>query len=155
ESTKNIVQSLKDSGMQTNQKRPPSYSFIACLLKNRRYLGEYRFRDVVIENSFASLVDEATFEKCQERLQGNQRRPGHFKPIVDKYALTGKSFCGYCGSTITGESANKKNAIHRYYHCRVAKIQRACENKRVRKKFLELGILYLILYVLHDDECSF
>ena len=99
------------------------------------------------------LIDEETFEKCQKRLQANQRTPGHFKPVADKYVLTGKSFCGYCGCTMVGESGtSRKNITYRYYHCQLAKKQKACEKKRDIKSFLEFGVLYLVLHVLNDNE---
>ena len=153
DSAKEIVQSLKDIGLQTNQKCLPSYTFIVALLKNRRYLGEYRFKDVVIPNSFMPLTDEETFERCQKRLFANQRTPGHFKPVADKYVLTGKSFCGYCSSTIVGESGtSRENITYRYYHCRLAKKQKACEKKRDVKSFLEFGVLNCIMNVINDVE---
>jgi hypothetical protein len=151
ESIKSILASLNEQGLKTNHGKPPTYSFIVNLIKNRRYLGEYRFKDTVVENAFVPLVDIEIFDKCQKRLVENQRRPGSFKPVEDKYLLTGRVFCGHCESTMCGESGKSKTgAIHRYYHCRAAKIKRACDKKRVGKEFLETTVIDYILRVLDD-----
>ena len=75
ENSKSILQSLIAQGLKTGQGKAPTYSFIVNLLKNRRYLGEYRFKDTVIENAFVPLVDTETFEKCQKLLSANKRSP--------------------------------------------------------------------------------
>jgi DNA invertase Pin-like site-specific DNA recombinase len=141
ESIKSILAELNAQGLQTGHGKPPTYSFIVNLIKNRRYLGEYRFKDTVIENAFTPLVDPDIFEKCQRRLVENQRRPASFKPVENKYLLTGKSFCGFCGTTMCGESGKSKTgAIHRYYQCRAAKTKRTCDKKRISKDFLETAV---------------
>jgi DNA invertase Pin-like site-specific DNA recombinase len=71
ESSKSILESLKEQGLKTNRGALPTYSFITALLKNRRYLGEYKFRDTVVANAFLPLVSEDVFEKCQKRLAEN------------------------------------------------------------------------------------
>jgi DNA invertase Pin-like site-specific DNA recombinase len=141
ESLKSILSSLQGQGLQTGHGKPPTYSFLVNLIKNRRYLGEYRFKDTVVENAFTPLVEPDIFEKCQRRLVENQRRPAHFKTVADKYLLTGKSYCGYCGTSMCGESGKSKTGvIHRYYQCRAAKTKRTCDKKRISKDFLETAV---------------
>jgi DNA invertase Pin-like site-specific DNA recombinase len=151
ESIKSILVTLKEEGLQTGHNKAPTYSFIVNLIKNRRYLGEYRFKDTVIENAFASLIDAEVFEKCQKRLAENQHRPASFKPVEDKYSLTGKIYCGYCGDTMHGKSAKSKTgAIHRYYHCRAAKKLKTCGKKRINKSLVESLVIDYILRMLDD-----
>lgn len=38
------------------------------LLKNRRYMGEYSYRDVVKEDGIPAIVPKELFERVQERL---------------------------------------------------------------------------------------
>ena len=132
ESMKSIVSTLAD--IRTSGGKPLSYTFIAYLLKNRRYLGEYRFKDTITENAFVPLIDKDIFDKCQKRMTANQSRPASFKPVEDKYFLTGKLFCGYCGGTMSGVSGTSRTGIkHRYYHCCTAKKHKTCEKKRYNK----------------------
>ena len=151
ESTKSILGTLLEQGIKTGHNKAPTYSFIVNLLRNRRYLGEYRFNDTVVENAFTPLVDVAIFDKCQRRLAENQRKPGTFKPVREKYLLTGKIYCGYCGETMAGESGTSKTGVtHRYYQCRAAKMKRTCEKKRILKEFIETAVIDIALR-LYDD----
>lgn len=110
--TENALKCKYNGGMlKTNHGQPPTYSFIINLLKNRRYLGEYRFQDTVVENAFTPLVEPEVFNKCQRRLAENQLRPASFKPVEEKYILTGKIFCGYCGGTMAGVSGTSSTGI--------------------------------------------
>ena len=121
------------------------------MLKNRRYLGEYRFKDTVVENAFVPLVEPEIFEKCQKRLSENQRKPAHFKPVEDKYILTGKIFCGYCGGSMCGVSGTSSTGVtHRYYHCHAAKNKKTCEKKRISKSFIETAVLDYTLQIINE-----
>ena len=142
ESAKSILNSLKEQGLKTQQNKTPTYSFVTNMLKNRRYLGEYRFKDTVVENAFTPLIDLEVFEKCQRRLAENQHKPAHFKSVEDKYVLTGKIFCGHCGSTMSGVSGTSSTGkTHRYYHCLKAKQKKTCDKKRVSKELIESTVI--------------
>ena len=71
ESTKSILGSLTAQGIKNSHGNSVTYSFITNMLKNRRYLGEYRFKDTVVKEAFIPLIDFETFEKCQRRLAAN------------------------------------------------------------------------------------
>ena len=104
-----------------------------------------------MENAFTPLVDVAMFEKCQRRLTENQHKPAHFKTVDDRYILTGKIFCGHCGSTMSGVSAKgKMGIIYRYYHCHAAKIKKTCDKKRTNKDFVESAVIGYIMNLLSD-----
>ena len=137
EGSKSILASLREQGLKTNKGVAPTYSFVANLLKNRRYLVELRFKDTVVEDAFPPLVSIEVFDKCQKRLAGNQRRPGSFKTVEDKYMLTGRIFCGHCGGTMNGVSGtSSKGATHRYYHCHAARKLHTCDKKATSKETL-------------------
>ena len=151
ESLKSILASLKEQGVTNSQGRKLAYSFLTNVIKNRRYLGEYRFKDTVVENAFVPLVEPLIFEKCQRRLAANQQKPAHFKTVEDKYILTGKIFCGYCGGTMQGVSGTSRTGTtHRYYHCHAAKKHKACEKKRTTKEYVETAVIDYILRVIND-----
>ena len=151
ENAKSILQSLLEQELKTNRGTAPTYGFITNIIKNRRYLGEYRFRDTVVEKAFIPLVDIDLFEKCQKRSIANQRKAANFKPTDDKYILTGKIFCGHCGGTLNGESGTSMTgATYRYYYCHSAKKKKACDKKRTNKAFVETTVLDYIARVLDD-----
>ena len=152
ESTKSIVASLNERGVRSSKGKEITYTFIASILSNRRYLGEYRFKDTVIENAFAPLTTHEIFERCQRRMAENKRKPGSFKPVQDKYLLTGKIFCGLCGSTMSGASATSRTGkTHRYYQCHAAKRLKTCSKKHTPKDFIENAVVDLALRLLNDE----
>ena len=153
ESARSILNSLIEQGVKNQRGKNLTYSFVTNILKNRRYLGEYRFKDTVVENAFTPLVTPEIFDKCQERLSANKRNPAHFKEVADKYLLTGKIFCCHCGSTMSGVSGTSKTGtVHRYYHCRKAKLKKTCDKKRVQKDLIENIVIDYTMNILNDDK---
>lgn len=131
----------------------PAYNFIATILKNRRYLGEYRFKDIVVEKAFEPLVSKELFDTCQSRLEANKRKPAHFKDVDDTYILTGKIFCGYCGGSMSGVSGTSKTGkVHRYYHCHNAKKKKSCSKKRITKDLIESIVVDITMEMLNDNK---
>lgn len=152
ETAKSILNSLLIQGFK-NKGKNPTYSFITNMLKNRRYLGEYRFKDTVVENAFEPLVTKEVFDKCQKILAANKRKSAHFKKVDNTYLLTGKIFCGHCGSSMSGVSGTSKTGeVHRYYHCRNAKIKKSCSKKRVSKDFIENIVFDATMQMLNDTS---
>ena len=152
EPVKSIVEYLLSIDLQTQHGKPPTHNFVMHLLKNRRYLGEYRFKDTVIENAFEPIVTPSLFEKCQQRMSANQRKPAHFKPLPEPYLLTDKLFCGYCGNTMSGESGTSAtNRTYRYYKCGNAKRHKSCDKKAVVKAFIEDLVLSYTMEFLQNN----
>ena len=153
ENTKDILESLRAQGVKNQQGHTPAYNFVTNILKNRRYLGEYRFQDTVAENVFPVLVSPEVFERCQKRLAINQKKPAHFKKVKDKYLLTGKIFCGYCGGHMSGVSGTSSVGVtHRYYHCNTAKTKKLCDKKRIRKDLIESIVIDYTFNILNDKS---
>ena len=48
ETVRAIVESLNERGLQTKHNKPYSLGSFNAILKNRKYIGEYRYQDVVI-----------------------------------------------------------------------------------------------------------
>ena len=153
EGTKDILNDLLKQGVMNTQGKAPTYSFIINMLKNRRYLGEYKFNDTVVENAFLPLVDVEIFNICQRRIESNKQKPAHFKTVEDKYILTGKVYCGLCGSSMNGVSGTSSTGTkHRYYRCHSAQKYKSCDMKRVSKNFVESAVLSYTMQVLNDEE---
>lgn len=137
EAIRSIVDELNEKGITNNGKKF-TYHFINWLLKNRRYLGEYTFRDIINTEAIPPLTTPEIFEKCQKRLNANKHKAATFKAIEDKYLLTGKIFCGKCGDTLSGVSAKSKDdsVVYRYYRCMSSK-KRRCSMKTTAKNIVE------------------
>ena len=121
------------------------------MLSNRRYLGEYKFRDVTIPNIIPPLVSEDLFERVQQRLAKNKKAPARHK-AEDDYLLTLKLFCGKCGTHMVGESGMGTSRVYRYYKCANTKKVHICDKKSVRKDWIEDLVVEKAMKILHDDK---
>lgn len=65
----------------------------------------------VVTLTAPAVVDEATWDKCQERIVGNQNSIGG-NP-TRRFLLSGLLRCPHCGNSLSGEN----NKGIRYYHC--------------------------------------
>ena len=109
-----IARYLSTHGVRTRRGNPFSSSKIRQMLSNRRYIGEYRWSDVVIEGGMPAIVSEDVFYMVQKKLEND--RPPRAKSA--EYYLSGKFYCGDCGSKYKGVSGTSKTGdVHYYYQC--------------------------------------
>ena len=147
---KDIVKHLNDRGIKTRHDKPMSYNIIQYMLSNRRYIGEYRFNDIVIPDAIPQIVETALFDRVQARLAKNKHAPARHK-AEDDYLLTTKLFCGKCGAYMVGEAGTARNkSVHRYYKCVNAK-KHTCDKKTVRKEWIEDLAVQKALEILNDE----
>ena len=130
---------LNEHNVCNNRGGKHTINSVAKMLKNRRYIGEYSYRDVVIPNGIPAIVPEDLFERVQEKIEKNKKAPARHK-AEDDYLLTTKLFCGYCGAYMCGESGRGRNGtVHRYYKCVSVKKKRTdCKKKAVKKDWIEI-----------------
>ncbi len=154
ETITDIAQSLNDRGLTTTQGRPFRCATVSIMLKNRKYIGEYRYGGVVVPNGVPAIIDEETFARVQERLEKNRKAPAKAK-AADEYLLTTKLFCGTCGRLMVGESGTSgtKGVKHYYYKCGGAKRHLGCKRKAIKKQWIERAVvLCTVKRVLQDQE---
>ncbi len=122
------------------------------MLHNRKYIGEYQFRDIVIPNGVPAIVSQELFDRVQERMAANKKAPAKHK-AEDEYLLTTKLFCGKCKSMMAGESGTSRNeTTYRYYKCPGVKYHRGCDKKTVKKLWIEDYVIEQIRKIIFDDE---
>ena len=136
-SQRQIVDLCNEKGYRTAKGLPFRLGSLSTILTNRKYIGVYEFDDVVVENGIPAIVDVETFEKVQYMLKKNKRTTGRMKaPAL--YMLTGKLFCGHCGSPMVGESGTSQTGtIYNYYKCSDRKKHRGCQKANEKKEWLE------------------
>ena len=143
---------LNERGVRNKRGLPMNYNSVQLLLHNRRYVGEFRFRDIVIPTGIPPIVPNELFERVQERMEKNRKAPARHK-AEDDYLLTTKLFCGYCGAYLCGESGTSRvGKVYHYYKCVSAKKRRGCHKKPVRKVWLEDLIVTETMKMLNDDR---
>lgn len=140
---------MKDRGIKTRKGKDFTFSSVGALLKNRKYIGEYKYGDVVIPNGIPKIIDEDLFERVQIRMRANQKAPAKAK-AQEEYLLTTKLFCGDCGWLMVGESGKgHQGNIYRYYKCGGTKKKLGCKRKAIKKDWIEQTVVRLtVLMVL-------
>lgn len=132
-----IVDILNEKGYRTVKGLPFRLGSISGVLTNRKYIGIYAFNDIEIPGGVPAIVDEETFYKAQEMLAFNKRASGRMKTPAN-YMLTGKLFCGECGSSMCGESGTSgTGTIYNYYKCSDRKKRGSCKKAAERKDWIE------------------
>lgn len=148
-----IRDSLNEQGIKNTRNQPMAYNSVEHMLRNRRYIGEFRYRDTVVPDGIPVIVPPDLFDRVQEKMEKNKKSPARHKAEED-YLLTTKLFCGYCGAYMCGKSGTSHtNRVHRYYKCvSVKKKRAACKKKPVRKDWLEDLVVNETMKIVMDDK---
>ena len=148
---KGIAEYLKSRNILTDKGSIIDQHRIRRMLSNRRYLGEYRFRDVVIPDAFESIITQSLFDDVQRRLRKNKTGAAKYK-AKQLYLLSDKLFCGKCGAKMVGECGQSSSgATYYYYKCTNAK-RRKCNKRSVRKQYIEDIVIQNTMELLNDKQ---
>ena len=150
---KKIVDYLRLKGLRTKKNGEISINSLTRMLHNRRYIGEYKFQDIVTPDVIPAIVPQDLFDRVQEKLAKNKKAPAR-KKAEDEYLLTTKLYCGKCGCYMVGESgtSQQKKIVHRYYKCVSVKNHKGCDKKTVKKDWIEDLTLEMIKRIIFDDR---
>lgn len=87
-----LVNLLNERGIRTVRGTKITLNIMAHMLKNRRYIGEYSYRDVVVPDGISAIIPNELFDRVQERMSKNKKAPARHK-AEDDYILTTKLHC--------------------------------------------------------------
>lgn len=149
-----IADDLNARRILTAAGKPWGKGSFHTMLGNVRYIGTYVYGEISIENGIPAIIDRDLFERVQRRtetmktLVKSRRR----RPDVE-YLLTGKLFCGYCKSAMTGSSGTSKSGnMYYYYRCHNQAVTKTCNKKAVAKDSIEQLVVRAIRNIILDDE---
>ena len=144
---------LNENGVTNTRGKPMTYNSVQHLLNNRRYIGEYVYREIVVPDGIPAIVPLDLFERVQEKMAKNKKAPARHK-AEDDYLLTTKLFCGHCGAYMCGESGTSRTGVvHHYYKCVSVKKKRAeCHKKPVKKRWIEDLVVVEAMKMVMDDD---
>ena len=146
-----IVNFLNDKGVRNMLGGKMTHSSVNTMLKNRRYIGELSFRDIVVPDAIPVIVPKDLFDRVQKRLDKNKRAPACGK-ADEEYLLTTKLFCGKCGALMFGESGTSATGrTYYYYKCANVKRRKGCNKKTVQKDWLEDLVVRETMKLIQDD----
>ena len=147
-----IADELNVKGIRNTRGTKLNINTVSNLLSNRRYMGEYYYRDIVIPDGIPAIVPKDLFLRVQERIAKNKNSPARYR-ADEQYILSTKLYCGKCMTFMVGESGTARNKnTYRYYKCLSAKRKRGCDKKAVKKDWIENLVINQIIRVIWDDN---
>ena len=138
EKLNDIISRLNRDGIKTKAGSEFNMNSVARMIRNEKYIGIVRSNGNVYTNVVPAIVDERLFRECNEMMDEHKHKQRECK-AEKPYILSGKLFCGYCGSMMTAEAGTSKTGkVHHYYKCfNRKKKPSACGKKSYKQKDLE------------------
>ena len=154
-----IIDWALSEGRRSKNGRPLSKSTIYDILHNERYRGVYMYNQqaakdadgrrsrrkkkddseiVRIEEGVPRIVTDEMFFEAQARLNSKCHR---YKKTNRVYLLSGKIFCGKCGSAMIGRSTTVRGTRYHYYDCGARGRTHTCDQTSVRAEAIEQIVL--------------
>lgn len=144
-----IYQMFKEEGIRNRRGQYLANSTIIYMVQNDRYTGVYKYMDIRTPGGMPAIIDKELFDVCQA-LRAKTIR--HFEKHPGEYLLSGKCFCGYCGSPMHGYSGWSKGKKYFYYMCKRRKNEKTCKAKLIKKQNIEEKILNFIFNDILSGE---
>ncbi len=149
-----IIRYLNANQIKTSYGNEFNKNSINRILRNKRYIGVYTYRDKEIPDGLPRIVDEDLFWEAQRIMEKNKKAPARAKAKVD-YLLTTKLFCGHCKAAMTGISGTSKTERkYHYYQCVTNRRDKSCDKKTVGKEYIEDLVVNRLRDFLTPDNIS-
>lgn len=171
------VDRLNRKGYRNRKGQPFLSSVIHDILRNEKYRGVYIFNRsasknedgrrnnhlnknndemIRIEGGIPAIVSSEEFFAVEAIMDKRKSHRTGIKGAKENYLLTGKIECGECGYSYTGarhfSGRNKDKYVA--YQCNYRKKTKSqmCQNKEIRKEYLESFVLKEIAKIVFDDN---
>ena len=93
QTVKEISADLNNRGVFANTKyKYTNKASMHNLLKNRRYIGEYRYGDTIVPGGMAAIVPQEFFDCVQQRMEKNKHKPAAHR--LSRWATGSDLFVG-------------------------------------------------------------
>lgn len=135
---KEIAAHLNSKGILNANNKPFAWQHIYKILKNKRYIGVFKYKGKEYNDFIPPIIDRALFDKAHSKLGNNATKKGRVRNYV-KYLLTGKLYCGHCGQPMSGISGTSHTyKKYYYYQCKTP----GCDKQNEKKDNLEDMVVY-------------
>lgn len=146
-----ITKYLNSKQVKTSQGKEFNKNSLHRLLRNKRYIGYYIYKDTETPGGMPRIIEDELFQRVQHILDRNKKAPARSRGR-EEYLLTTKLFCGYCREMMTGYGGTgKSGTAYRYYACKSAK-KKACRKKVVNKQKIEDRVVLECHKLLTDSN---
>lgn len=145
-----ICRTFNARGYKTSKGTRFGKSSFSKIFRNEKYIGVYQFHEYRAEDAIPAIIDKKTFDLVQARLKAVGKAPGQFK-AKRIYLLSGKLYCGHCGSRMNANSGGGGNYL--YYECYGKKnLHKECNKRNVNKEFIEDVVVNDALSLLTEER---
>ena len=146
ESVNAIAKAMAAKGVRTYRGKPCSHTMVDNILKNKRYLGIYKWGEVEEPGGMPAIITQEEWDMAHNAPQKKTRKAEQW----DDYAFTGKAVCGGCAHNMVGTSARSKGKKYSYYSCG----KKCGEVKPVPKAWLENHVAEALRWLVSDRELA-
>ena len=147
-----IMDDLNARKIKTRDGNEWHYSSFEKMLQNEQYTGVYKYSSVRIEGGIPVIIDRDTFDAVQAVLNSKKHARGKQRRNT-QYLLSGKVFCGECGSPMSGMSGiSASGKRFEYYACNRRRYERSCNKSHVQREKLEGAVIGTIRTDVMTDE---
>ena len=156
-----IIADLNARKVPTKKNKKWNRSSFNQILSNERYTGLYKYRDFRKPGGIPQIVSQELFDsvQCVIHLKPNPRSdptgntPQRRRRENGVYLLTGKLFCGQCGSPMIGVSGTSHTSTpHFYYTCKGRRADHdSCNKRNIRRDTIEEFITSTLKNVMLTD----
>ena len=138
EKAKSIVERLNSQGVHNKSGAKFTINSFAKIIRNSKYMGVVISNGQTYNNIVPAIVDEQTFIACN-KIMDNQRHKQKAVQQHTEYILSGKLFCGNCGTLMTAEDGTSHTGkVYHYYKCFNRKKNKTeCNKSNITKEKLE------------------
>jgi site-specific DNA recombinase len=169
-----ILSYINGMGYRTKKGIPFGKNSLYSILKNEKYSGVYVFNKklekspagtrnpkikpkdewIVIDGGVPAIVDKETFDKVQLKLNSNLKNGGGKFKAKEVYLLSSLVFCGECNSGMYGNTRYCGRGKSKYssYRCSDRVQHKGCQNKEIRKEYLDNYVLDQLHERLFSDN---
>lgn len=167
-----ILDYLKSNGLKTKLGKDFSRSSLNNILRNEKYCGTYVFNKtgqkirgkrniynkseeeiIRIENGIPAIVSTDIFNAIQKKMDTSSQSDKAAKKSIETYMLSGKIFCGECGSRMKGNKRFSGRNKNKYvtYDCSNRRDKKGCTAKSINRDLVE----GMIIEFLEEDFFSY
>lgn len=169
-----IIDELNMRGYKTKTGRSFGHNSITEILRNEKYVGTYIFNRLVpkdidgkrnghkykapeevirLEDAIPLIIDKKVFEQVKTKMEARKHHcPSNRAKEV--YLLSGKIICGECGYSMAGsrQYSGRNKSLRVTYRCMGRKNKHICNNKDIRREYIEAFVLERLAEYVFDDS---
>ena len=170
-----IIDKLNFLNYKTKRGNPFGKNSLHEILRNEKYTGTYIYNRtsnptgkkynrhklksddeiIRVENMHPAIISKEDFERISLKMADNKKNASSHT-AKEVYLLSGKVFCGECGSKYVGinRAAHDHSPQYIGYRCSRKNGSLKCKNSEIRREALELFVLDKLANYLFSDEMS-